>query len=328
MNADNNAWSRKHLLGMDGLNREEIGAILDTASAIREVNHRPIKKVPILKGKTVINLFYENSTRTRTSFELAGKRMSADVVNISASSSSVSKGETLLDTMANLQAMNPDVVVLRHPNSGAPHFLARHLDAGIINAGDGQHEHPTQCLLDLLTMQDHLGKMGRDNFEGMTVAICGDVLHSRVARSNAFALRTLGAKVRFSGPPTLMPSRAEEVFDVTVHHRMEEAVEGADVVMMLRLQQERMAAAYLPSVREYFRYWGLTRQRLELTRPHAVVMHPGPINRGVEIATDVADNPNRSVILEQVTNGLAVRMAVLYHLCTGAARSASNIAGE
>ncbi|MEG3638311.1 aspartate carbamoyltransferase catalytic subunit [Magnetococcus sp. PR-3] len=325
MDPEQNAWTRRHLLGMDGLARHEIGAILDSAQAFRDVNYREVKKVPTLRGKTVINLFYENSTRTRTSFELAGKRMSADVINISASSSSAAKGETLLDTMATLQAMRPDVVVLRHGDSGAPHFLTRHLDAGIVNAGDGQHEHPTQSLLDLLTIQDHLEEMGKTNFEGMNVAICGDVLHSRVARSNAFALRTLGANVRFVGPPTLMPSQAEKVFDIKVHHNMEEGLEEVDVIIMLRLQLERMTAAYLPSVREYFEYWGLTRERLELTQPHALVMHPGPINRGVEIASDVADNPNRSVILEQVANGLAVRMAVLYHLCTGAARNAAQL---
>ena len=308
-------WNRRHLLGMEGLTREEIGSMLDTAASLREVNRRDIKKVPTLRGKTVINLFYENSTRTRTSFELAGKRMSADVINMSVAASSVAKGETLIDTLANLQAMNPDVVVIRHPESGAQEFLARHLDAAMVNAGDGRHEHPTQALLDLLTIEDHLPLLGRESFEGLTVAICGDLLHSRVARSDAIALQTMGARVRFVGPPTLIPCRAAEAFGVEVFHRMEPGLEGVDVVIMLRLQRERMAGAFLPSVREYFAFWGLTRARLAGAAPHAIVMHPGPMNRGVEIASDVADDPERSVILEQVANGLAVRMAVLYRLC-------------
>lgn len=316
MRAAKTLWNRKHLLGMAGLSREEIGAMLETASSLREVNRRDIKKVPTLRGKTVILLFFENSTRTRTSFELAGKRMSADVVNMSVASSSVQKGETLIDTLANLQAMNPDVVVIRHPDSGAQEFLARHLDAtALVNAGDGRHEHPTQSLLDLLTMQDHLPLLGRDAFEGLVVAICGDLLHSRVARSNAIALNTLGAQVRFVGPPTLMPAQAQEAFGVTVFHDLETGLDGVDVVMMLRLQQERMAGGYLPGVREYFEFWGLTRARLARAAPHAIVMHPGPMNRGVEITSEVADDPDRSVILEQVANGLAVRMAVLYRLC-------------
>jgi aspartate carbamoyltransferase catalytic subunit len=308
-------WNRKHLLGMSDLSREEIISILDTAASFREVNRRDIKKVPTLRGKTVINLFYENSTRTRTSFELAGKRMSADVINMSVASSSVKKGETLIDTLANLQAMNPDVVVVRHSESGAQEFLARYLDAAIVNAGDGSHEHPTQALLDLLTIDNHLPLMGWESFEGLTVAICGDVLHSRVARSNALGLTTMGANVRFVGPPTLMPSQVEEAFGVRVYHRMEEGIEGADVVMMLRLQQERMEGAFLPSVREYYEFWGLNHERLALAAPKAIVMHPGPMNRGVEITSKVADDPNHSVILEQVANGLAIRMAVLYRLC-------------
>ena len=313
-------WNRKHLLGMAGLTLEEIGSMLDTASSLREVNRRDIKKVPTLRGKTVINLFFENSTRTRTSFELAGKRMSADVINMSVNTSSVTKGETLLDTLANLQAMNPDVVVIRHPESGVPEFLARNLDAALVNAGDGRHEHPTQGLLDLLTIQDHLPLLGQESFAGLTVALCGDVLHSRVARSNAIGLKTLGAKVRFVGPSTLMPVQSEASFGVTVHQHMEEGLAGAQVVMMLRLQRERMNSAYLPSVREYFEFWGLTRARLQQAAPNAIVMHPGPMNRGVEIASDVADDPERSVILEQVANGLAVRMAVLYRLCGAGVR--------
>ncbi|MBF0359096.1 MAG: aspartate carbamoyltransferase catalytic subunit [Magnetococcales bacterium] len=308
-------WNRKHLLGMADLSREEIISILDTAASFREVNRRDIKKVPTLRGKTVINLFYENSTRTRTSFELAGKRMSADVINMSVASSSVKKGETLIDTLANLEAMNPDVVVVRHSESGAQEFLAKNLDAAIINAGDGSHEHPTQALLDLLTIDNHLSQMGWESFEGLTVAICGDVLHSRVARSNAIGLATMGANVRFVGPPTLMPSMVEEAYGVRVFHRMEEGIKDADVVMMLRLQQERMTGAFLPSVREYYEFWGLNHKRLALAAPKAIVMHPGPINRGVEITSKVADDLKHSVILEQVANGLAIRMAVLYRLC-------------
>ncbi|MBF0142730.1 MAG: aspartate carbamoyltransferase catalytic subunit [Magnetococcales bacterium] len=317
MIAGNSAWSKKHLLGMEGLTREEIGVILETASSLREVNHRDIKKVPTLRGKTVINLFFENSTRTRTSFELAGKRMSADVINFSVNASSVSKGESLYDTVANLKAMNPDVVVIRHPESGAPQFLAHHLDAAIVNAGDGRHEHPTQSLLDILTIDDNLLRLGRTEFSGLTVAICGDVLHSRVARSNAWGLATMGARVRFVGPPTLIPPHAAEVFGVEVHHDMESGLAGAEVVMMLRLQTERMQGGFLPSTREYFHYWGLDRRRLAMAAPEAIVMHPGPMNRGVEIASDVADDPERAVILDQVANGLAVRMAVLYRLCGG-----------
>ncbi|MBF0285391.1 MAG: aspartate carbamoyltransferase catalytic subunit [Magnetococcales bacterium] len=313
-------WQRRHLLGLEGLSRQEIETILDLAASMRAVNNREIKKVPTLRGKTVINLFYENSTRTRTSFELAGKRMSADVINFSVAASSAKKGETLLDTVANLQAMTPDVVVIRHSESGAPMFLTQHLHAAVINAGDGRHEHPTQALLDFLTIRDHLPHLGRDSCEGLTVAICGDVLHSRVARSNAIGLRTLGANVRFIGPSTLMPSRAEEVYGVKVFNDMGAGLAGADVVIMLRLQLERMEGAYVPSVREYFKFWGLNQKRLAMAAPHAIVMHPGPMNRGVEIASDVADNPERAVIFEQVANGLAVRMAVLYLLCGGGPR--------
>lgn len=316
-----NLWHRKHLLSMRDIGRGEILSILETAASFREVNHRDIKKVPTLRGKTIINLFYENSTRTRTSFELAGKRMSADVINMSVASSSVKKGETLIDTLATLQAMNPDVVVVRHSESGAQEFLARNLNAAIINAGDGRHAHPTQALLDILTINDHLPAMGREDFQGLKVAVCGDILHSRVARSNAQGLTTMGAEVRFVGPPTLMPARVEEAFNVKVYHRMDEGIEGVDVVMMLRLQQERMAKAYVPSIREYYHYWGLTRERLALASETAIVMHPGPMNRGVEIASDVADDRERSVILEQVANGLAIRMAVLYRLCTPGSRS-------
>lgn len=322
-------WTRRHLISMEGLTSEEIGVILDTAASLREVNRRDIKKLPTLRGKTTINLFYENSTRTRTSFELAGKRLSADVINISVATSSVKKGETLLDTMANMQAMNPDVVVLRHQEAGAQSFLARHMDASIVNAGDGRHEHPTQCLLDLLTIRDNLGMVGcPESFEGLKVAICGDVLHSRVARSNMIALKTLGADVRLVGPPTLMPTKVEEVYGVTVYNDMDEGLEGVDVVMMLRLQLERMAGAFIPSVREYFEFWGLDNRRLALAAPQAFVMHPGPINRGVEISSGVVDNPERAVILDQVTNGLAVRMAVLYLLCGVGGRKDEGGAGR
>ncbi|MEO5331873.1 MAG: aspartate carbamoyltransferase catalytic subunit [Magnetococcus sp. YQC-5] len=308
-------WNRKHLLGMADLTREEIHSILEAAASLREVNRREIKKVPTLRGKTIINLFYENSTRTRTSFELAGKRMSADVINMSVASSSVKKGETLVDTLATLHAMNPDLVVIRHPESGAQEFLARHLDAALVNAGDGRHEHPTQALLDLLTINDHLPLLGRAGFEGLIVAVCGDSLHSRVARSIALGLRTMGAEVRFVGPPGLIPPHAEEAFGVRVFHHLEQGLANAHVVMALRLQLERMNVGFIPSVREYFTFWGLTRSRLAKAAPNVIVMHPGPVNRGVEIASELVDDPECSVILEQVANGLAVRMAVLYRLC-------------
>jgi aspartate carbamoyltransferase catalytic subunit len=312
-------WNQKHLLGMEGLGREKIRHLLDTAVSMREVNHRDIKKVPTLRGKTIFNLFFENSTRTRTSFELAGKRMSADVINMSVASSSVKKGETLLDTVATLQAMNPDIVVMRHPESGAHALLAEHLgQSSIVNAGDGRHEHPTQALLDILTIQDNLPLMGKGGFEELTVAICGDVTHSRVARSNILGLTTLGARIRLVGPPTLMPPQVKKAFPgVEVFHDMDQGLKDVDVVMMLRLQMERMGTGFFPSIREYFEFWGLNKKRLSQARAHAIVMHPGPMNRGVEIASEVADDPDRAVILDQVANGLAVRMAVLYLLCGG-----------
>ncbi|MEO5367302.1 MAG: aspartate carbamoyltransferase catalytic subunit [Magnetococcus sp. WYHC-3] len=324
MNGEKMVWNRRHLLGIEGLARDEVEQVFSVADSMREINQRDIKKVPSLRGKTVINLFYENSTRTRTSFELAGKRMSADVINISPSSSSTKKGETLLDTVANLDAMNPDVVVIRHHESGAQYMLSRWLGRGaVVNAGDGRHEHPTQALLDCFTIRDHLetGELGgKSSFTDLTVAICGDVLHSRVARSNALLLGLLGAKVRFVGPPTLMPSQAEKAFGVEVVHDMDAGLEGADVVMVLRLQMERMNGNHLPGVREYFEFWGLSRKRLARALPHAMVMHPGPMNRGVEIASDVADDRERSVILDQVANGLALRMGILYLLCGGGQR--------
>lgn len=308
-------WQRKDLLGCADLEDKEIMAVLEQADAFKEISSREIKKVPTLRGKTVINLFYEPSTRTRASFEIAGKRLSADVVNVSASGSSVSKGETLLDMARNLEAMSPDVVVVRHASAGAPHSLARVLACGVINAGDGAHEHPTQALLDCYTIREHAGKL-----EGLKVAIVGDIAHSRVARSNIYAMRSLGMQVTVCGPPTLLPVGIQAL-GVEATSIMEEAVAGVDVIMMLRVQFERMGMAYFPSLREYSRFWCLTSDRLSLAKPDVLIMHPGPINRGVEIAHEVADGPH-SVILEQVTNGVAVRMALLY-LLAGGRRDAS-----
>jgi aspartate carbamoyltransferase catalytic subunit len=300
----------KDLLGMKGMTADELRLILDTAATFKDVSERDIKKVPTLRGKTIINLFSEASTRTRTSFELAGKRLSADVINISTSTSSIVKGETLLDTARNIEAMKCDMIVVRHPCSGAPEFLAGRLRSSVINAGDGFHEHPTQALLDMFTIREKLGRL-----EGLTAAIVGDIMHSRVARSNILGLTTMGAHVRVCGPPTMMPPGIERM-GARVFFDMDRAVEGADVVMMLRLQLERQAAGLFPGVREYAKLYGLDRERLERARKHALVMHPGPINRGVEIASEVADNS--SVILDQVTNGVAVRMAVMFLLSGGA----------
>ncbi|HEX3560128.1 MAG TPA: aspartate carbamoyltransferase catalytic subunit [Pyrinomonadaceae bacterium] len=313
--------NQKDLLGIRGLSAEEITHILDTAETFREVSEREIKKVPTLRGRTVINLFFEPSTRTRTSFEIAGKRLSADVINISSSSSSVTKGETLLDTARNLEAMSPDLIVIRHPSAGAPHQLARICRAAVVNAGDGAHEHPTQALLDALTIRQQKG-----SFEGLKVAILGDLLHSRVARSNAHLLTTLGSRVSLAGPGTLAPPEFASLVvggRLRVESRIEEAIESADVVMVLRIQRERQDSAFLPSLREYAVHYGLTLKRLRLARPDAIVMHPGPMNRGIEIASDVADGA-RSLILDQVANGLAVRMAVLYLLGGGAGTLASS----
>jgi aspartate carbamoyltransferase catalytic subunit len=307
--------NQKHLLGIRGLSAEEITHVLDTAETFREVSEREIKKVPTLRGRTVINLFFEPSTRTRTSFEIAGKRLSADVINISSSSSSVTKGETLLDTARNLEAMSPDLIVIRHPSAGAPHQLARVCRASVVNAGDGAHEHPTQALLDALTIRQRKG-----SFKGLKVAILGDILHSRVARSNAHLLTTLGASVSLAGPGTLAPPEFASLAaggGLRVESRIEEAIESADVVMVLRIQRERQDSAFLPSLREYAVHYGLTLKRLRLAKPDAIVMHPGPLNRGIEISSDVADGA-RSLILDQVANGLAVRMAVLYLLGGGA----------
>ena len=299
--------SDRHLLGTEGLTGDEITLILDTAESMVEIGQREIKKVPTLRGRTVVNFFYEPSTRTRSSFEIAEKRLSADIVNFSASGSSVSKGETLLDTARTLEAMEPNFIVIRHGASGAARFLADRCRASIINAGDGMHEHPTQALLDAFTMRRHKKELG-----GLNVAIVGDITHSRVARSNAYLLTTMGARVTFCGPATMMPPHAE-CLGARVEHSMEKALEGVDVIMMLRIQRERQSRLALPSLREYTRLYGLDRQRLQLAHPEALIMHPGPINRGVEIADDVADD-QRSVILEQVANGVAIRMAVLYLL--------------
>jgi aspartate carbamoyltransferase catalytic subunit len=304
----------KHLLGIADLSKDEITKILDLAETFVEINTRPIKKVPTLRGKTVINLFLEASTRTRTSFEIAAKRLSADAINISGSTSSTTKGETLLDTAKNLQAMAPDVIVLRHASSGAPHFIADHVDAAVINAGDGTHEHPTQALLDCATIRKHKGRAGSD-LAGLTVAIVGDIAHSRVARSDVLALTRLGARVRVAGPRTMLPMGIEEM-GAEVFDRVEPAVADADVVMMLRIQLERLGGAGLfPNTREYSRYFGLGPRLAATLKPDAIVMHPGPINRGVELDPAVADG-ERSVILDQVTYGVAVRMALLY-LCGG-----------
>ena len=306
----------RHLLGIEALEPWEITAILDAAENFAEISTREIKKVPTLRGKTVVNFFVEPSTRTRSSFEVAEKRLSADSLNFSTSTSSLVKGETLLDTARNLEAMAPDFIVIRHSEPGAPHFLSRHCRSAIINAGDGAHEHPTQALLDALTIRQRKSRL-----EGLRVAIVGDILHSRVARSNVLLLTRMGADVTVCGPPTLIPREVER-FGCTVVHRMEEAVEGADVVMMLRIQLERMHGGFFPTLREYAQLYGLDEARLALAARDAIVMHPGPINRGVEIMGEVADG-NASVILEQVTNGVAVRMAVLYLLAGGGEREAA-----
>ncbi len=301
---------KKDLLGIGDLTRDEIYLILDTAEAMREIGQRPIKKVPTLRGKTVVNLFYEPSTRTRTSFEIAEKRLSADTLNIAVATSSVLKGETLVDTAMNIEAMAPDVIVLRHASSGACHVLSRICRSRVINAGDGAHEHPTQALLDAFTIREH-----KKRIDGLKVVIVGDLLHSRVLRSNVLLLTELGADVWVCGPSTLVPIGVERL-GVRVSTSVEEAVKDADVIMMLRIQHERMQGAFIPSVREYFNTFGMTPARVSRAKPDVIIMHPGPMNRGVEIASEVADGPY-SVILEQVANGVAVRMAVLYLLAGG-----------
>lgn len=306
-------FNRKHLLGIRDLSAGEITHLLDSAETFRDVSRREIKKVPALRGRTVINLFFEPSTRTRTSFEIAAKRLSADAVNISASTSSVTKGETLLDTARNLVAMAPDCIVLRHSMAGAPQHLAQICDASIINAGDGAHEHPTQALLDALTIRERKGSI-----EGLKVAIIGDILHSRVARSNIHLLTKLGATVRVAGPGTLVPAEFAELVEqgLRIERRIEGAVDGADVVIVLRIQRERQDAAFFPSMREYAVHFGLHPEHLERAAPDAIVLHPGPMNRGIEVSSEIADGA-RSLILDQVTNGVAVRMAVLYLLAGG-----------
>jgi len=302
--------ARKDLLGLEGMPADEIELILNTAESFKEVLKRKIPKVPTLRGKTAVNLFFEPSTRTRVSFELAEKRLSADSVTISKITSSATKGETLLDTARNLQAMNIDFLIMRHSSAGAPHFLAARLDASVVNAGDGAHEHPTQALLDLFTMRERFGAL-----EGLRVVIVGDVLHSRVARSNVFGLNTVGARVTLCGPRTFLPPEIESL-GVSVETDVDRAVEGADVLMVLRIQKERQDGFFLPSLREYARLFCINRRRADRLKPGCLIMHPGPINRGVEIDPEVADGP-RSAILDQVTNGVAVRMSVIYLLSGG-----------
>jgi aspartate carbamoyltransferase catalytic subunit len=302
-------FSQRHLLGIEHLEPTDITTVLDTAETLSEVLTRPIKKVPTLRGKTIVNLFYEASTRTRSSFEMAERALSADTLSIATSTASVLKGETLLDTARNLEAMQPDMIVMRHASSGAPHFLARHCRSAIVNAGDGAHEHPTQALLDAFTLRQKLGRL-----EGLRVAIIGDLLHSRVVRSNLWLLNKMKADVILCGPPTLVPPGIERLASCTF--RIDEAIEGADAIMMLRIQLERMTGGFFPSLREYHQRFGLTEQRMKRAKRGALIMHPGPMNRGVEIASEVADGPY-SVILDQVTNGVAVRMAVLFLLLGG-----------
>jgi aspartate carbamoyltransferase catalytic subunit len=301
---------RKDILGLRDMSTAEIDLILNTAETLKDIVNRPIKKVPALKGKSYVTLFYENSTRTAKSFELAGKYLGADVINIAVASSSVKKGETLVDTARNLEAMGLDAVVMRHPDGGAPHFLAKHLGCSVINAGDGMHEHPTQGLLDMLTIRQRKGSL-----KGLKVAIVGDILHSRVARSDAYGLAKYGAEVWFAGPSTMLPAGFEEL-GVKTTTRVEEALEGADVVNVLRLQLERMEKGLFPTVAEYHKFWGVTPARMKLAKENALLMHPGPMNRGVEISSYSADG-DQSLILEQVTNGVAVRMAILYLLMGG-----------
>jgi aspartate carbamoyltransferase catalytic subunit len=304
------AFNHRHLLGLEDMSREEIELVLDNTSAFKAVFTRSVKKVPTLRGKVVVNLFFENSTRTRTSFEIAAKRLSADVINFSSSTSSISKGETLLDTARTIESMASDIIVIRHSSPGAPHLLAGNVSSSIINAGDGCHEHPTQGLLDMFTMREKKGRL-----EGLRVAIVGDILHSRVARSNLWGLTKMGAQVVFVGPPTLVPTEMKNL-GAEICYNLEEGIAGADVVMLLRIQLERLSKNLFPSIREYHLLYGITEERLKAAKKDVIIMHPGPLNRGVEISQEVADGP-RSVITEQVTNGVATRMAVLYLLAGG-----------
>ncbi|MBU0968200.1 MAG: aspartate carbamoyltransferase catalytic subunit [Proteobacteria bacterium] len=306
-------FQHRHILGIEELSASDIGFILDTAESFKEISQRPIKKVPTLRGKTVIHLFFEPSTRTRLSFEIAAKRMSADTFNISASTSSARKGETLIDTAKNLTSMNPDIIVIRHSSSGSPHLLARHIKASVINAGDGTHEHPSQSLLDMMTVREKKGGIA-----GLKIAIIGDISHSRVAHSNIIGFTKMGAQVYVSGPATLIPAGIKQLGAI-VCHRVEDAVADADVVMALRIQKERQFDPLLPSLREYAAFFGINRTLLKLAKPDAIIMHPGPINRGVEMTFDVADG-EQSVIMDQVTNGVAVRMALLYLIMGGGDR--------
>ena len=299
----------RHLLGLEGMSKEDITLILDTAASFKEILERPIKKVPPLQGKTIVNLFFESSTRTRISFELAERRLSADVVNFTATGSSVSKGETLKDTARNIEAMKIDMVVIRHSSPGAPHFLTRVVKANVINAGDGSHEHPTQALLDMMTLREKHGSL-----EGLRICIVGDIVHSRVALSNIYGLRTMGAEVSVCGPATLIPRNVEEL-GVRVYHKLEDVIPRIDVLNVLRVQLERQKSGLFPSLREYHRYFGVTKEKVDRALKPITIMHPGPINRDVELSADLADGPH-SVILEQVTNGEAIRMSVLYLLGT------------
>ncbi len=304
-------FEKKDILGIKDLTVDEINLILETAESFQEISTRKIKKVPTLRGKTIINLFYEASTRTRTSFEIAAKRLSADTINISSSTSSVVKGETLIDTARNLEAMNPDIIVIRHSAAGAPHLLASLIKQSIINAGDGAHEHPTQALLDMMTIKERKGKIS-----GLKVAIIGDIEHSRVARSNIYGLSKMGARVVLAGPATMLPRNIEEM-GVDVYTNLKDALIDADVVMMLRIQLERQKQSIFPSLREYSQHYCLNRNNIKLAKKDVIVMHPGPINRGVEISPDIADDPSYSVILDQVNKGVAIRMALLYLLTGG-----------
>lgn len=310
-------FDHKDLLGMEALSVEDINLILSTAESLKEISKREIKKVPTLRGKTIVHFFYEPSTRTKSSFEIASKRLSADTLGLSSSGSSIVKGETLIDTAKNIQAMSPDLIVMRHSSSGAPHLLAERIEASVINAGDGTNEHPTQALLDLLTIKEHKG-----HIDGLKVAIIGDIEHSRVARSNIIGLKKMGAEVTISGPPTMIPHNTESL-GVNVVNNPDEAIIDKDVVMVLRIQLERQSKIIFPSLREYSNFFGISSKSLKNIKEGAIIMHPGPINRGVELTSDIADGPY-SVILDQVSNGVAVRMALLY-LLIGGARSEDNI---
>lgn len=310
-------FKHRHLLGIKHLDVSDILAILDTAESLSEISTREVKKVPTLRGKTIVNLFFEPSTRTRSSFELAAKRLSADIINFSQQTSSVVKGESLKDTVLNLEAMNPDALVIRHPCSGAPHFVSTFCRSHVINAGDGSHEHPTQAILDAYTIRQI-----KKNFKNLRVVIVGDILHSRVARSNIFLLNMLGAQVTLVGPPSLLPAEFKD-FGADIRHNLDESLAGADVIMMLRIQSERQEANYFPSIREYRKLYCLTERRFRLASKDAIIMHPGPINRGVEISSEMADSV-KSVILKQVENGIAVRMAILYLLLGGRERETAD----